>query len=192
MKKLTKCLMLAALLAGASLSAAELKVAVINMDHVFNNYYRTKIVDSNLKQQRSVYESYLKQLGESVEKLNAQFKELRDASQNIAATETQRESKRLEAQKKHRELQEKKLEMEQYAQDKGKQFSELEQKQREDIIKEITQEVKRRATLDGYSLVIDSSGKTTNNISPVVFFQSNLDISETVLRDLNRGASGSK
>ncbi len=192
MKNLTKCLMLAVLLAGASLSAAELKIAVVNMDHVFNNYYRTKIVDSNLKQQREVYNSYLKQLGESVAKLNGQYKELLDAAQNIASAEIQRESKRLDAQKKYRELQEKKLEMEQYAQDKGKQFAELEQKQREEIIKEITQEVKRRATLDGYAVVLDSSGKTTNNISPVVFFQSNLDISETVLRDLNRGASGSK
>ncbi len=85
------------------------------------------------------------------------------------------------------------MQMEQFVKDRGKQLSELENKQREEIIKEITQEVKRRAALDGYTLVLDRSGRTTNNISAVVFYQNTLDITEAVLRELNRGAAdGSK
>jgi len=123
-------------------------------------------------------------------KLEEQFKILRNDSQNIALSETDRETKRFEAQKKYREFQEKKLELEQYSQEKSLQLKELETKKREEILKEINQEVKRRATLDGYSLVLDASGKTLNAIPTIIYFQSSMDITETVLRDLNRGAAG--
>jgi outer membrane protein len=185
-------MLLAALAVAAPMSGAELKIAVIDMDHAFQNYYRTKIVDAKLKEQKDVYTSYLNQLNESAKKLHQRFLELRDESQNIALSETVRESNRLEAQKKYTEYQAKRLEMEQYVKERGKQLNELENKQREEIVKDISEEVKRRAALDGYTLVLDRSGRTTNNISPVIYFQNSLDITETVLRDLNRGASGGK
>lgn len=191
MKKIFGCIILP-LLAAGTLAAAELKIAVIDMDHTFQNYYRTKIVDAQLKQQKDVYTAHLSQLSESAQKLNQQFQELRDKSQNIALSETVRESNRLEAQKKYAEFQAKRLEMENYVKNTGKSMSELENKQREDIVKEITREVKRRATLDGYNLVLDRSGKTTNNISAIVYYQESMDITEAVLRELNRGSTGGK
>ncbi|MDD2403347.1 MAG: OmpH family outer membrane protein [Victivallaceae bacterium] len=177
-------------LAGFQSYAAELKIAVIDMDKVFQNYVRTKTVDATLKQQSEVYRSWIQKLNESMLKLEEQFKILRNDSQNIALSETDRETKRFEAQKKYREFQEKKLELEQYSQEKSLQLKELETKKREEILKEINQEVKRRATLDGYSLVLDASGKTLNAIPTIIYFQSSMDITETVLRDLNRGAAG--
>ncbi len=190
MKKSIASIILMLTLTAASVYAAELKIAVVDMDYAFQNYYRTKIVDASLKQQKDIYTSFLNQLNESAKKLHQRFQELRDESQNIALSETVRESNRLEAQKKYAEYQAKRMEMEQFVKDRGKQLSELENKQREEIIKEITQEVKRRAALDGYTLVLDRSGRTTNNISAVIFYQNSLDITEAVLRELNRGASG--
>ncbi|MDD2478717.1 MAG: OmpH family outer membrane protein [Victivallaceae bacterium] len=178
------------LLACCRLTATDLKIAVIDMDKVFQNYIRTKTVDSTLKQQSEIYRSWLKKLNDSMIKLDEQFKVLRNDSQNIALSETERESKRFEAQKKYRELQEKKVEIEQYSQEKTRQLKELETKKREEILKEINQEVKRRATLEGYSLVLDSSGKTLNAIPSIIYFNSQMDITEPVLRDLNRGISG--
>ncbi len=178
-------------LAGASALAAELKIAVIDMDKAFQDYFRTKIVDASLKQQSEIYQGYIRKRNESLLKLEEQFKKLRDASQSIALSETERETKRFEAQKKYREIQEIRTDLEQYTKEKGTQFNELQQKKREEILKEINQEVKRRATLEGYTLVLDCSGRTANGISSVVFYQSSLDITDTVLRELNRGA-GSK
>lgn len=175
---------------GISSFAAELKIAVIDMDKVFQDYFRTKIVDANLKQQSEIYQGYIRKRNESILKLEEQFKKLRDASQSIALSETEREGKRFEAQKKYREIQEIRADLEQYTKEKGTQFNELQQKKREEILKEINQEVKRRATLEGYTLVLDCSGRTANGISSVVFFQSSLDITDTVLRELNRGAGG--
>lgn len=172
------------------LSAADLKIAVIDMDKVFQNYIRTKTVDSTLKQQSEIYRTWLKKLNDSMVKLDEQFKVLRNDSQNIALSETERESKRFEAQKKYRELQEKKVEIEQYSQEKTRQLKELETKKREEILKEINQEVKRRAILEEYSLVLDCSGKTLNAIPSIIYYQSQMDITESVLRDLNRGISG--
>lgn len=167
--------------------AADIKIAVVDMDSVFESYYKTKIADATLKQQAEIYKAWIGKLNDSMTKLEEEFKILRDASQNIAISAVERESKRLEAQKKYRELREKNAEIEQYTSEKTRQYKELEAKKRQEILDEIKDEVKRRATLEGYSLVLDKSGKTLNGISAVIYNNPNYDITEEVVKEINRG-----
>ena len=67
------------------------------------------------------------------------------------------------------------------------QYKQLETQKRDDILAEITKEVKRRATLEGYTLVVDKSGKTLNGIPSIIYYSSTADITEPVLTELNRG-----
>ena len=84
--------------------AAEYKVAVVDLDRVLQEYYKTKIVEANLKRQADVYKDYAQKLMESLTKLQNEFTALRDAAQNIALTDAARESKRLAAQDKYKEI----------------------------------------------------------------------------------------
>ncbi|MEI8245555.1 MAG: OmpH family outer membrane protein [Lentisphaerota bacterium] len=185
MKKIALCLVLSALF--CNIYAGETKIAVLDMDQIFQGYYKTKIADSTLKQQAEIYKSWIKKLNESLTKLEEEFKVVRDASQNIAISASERETKRFEAQKKYREIREKQVELEQYTAEKTQQYKQLETQKRDDILAEITKEVKRRATLEGYTLVVDKSGKTLNGIPSIIYFSSTADITEPVLAELNRG-----
>ncbi|MFA7231127.1 MAG: OmpH family outer membrane protein [Victivallaceae bacterium] len=167
--------------------AADIKIAVVDMDSIFESYYKTKIADATLKQQAEIYKAWIGKLNDSMAKLEEEFKILRDASQNIAISAAERENKRLEAQKKYRELREKNAEIEQYTSEKTRQYKELEAKKRQEILDEIKDEVKRRATLEGYSLVLDKSGKTLNGISAVIYNNPTYDITEEVVKEINRG-----
>jgi outer membrane protein len=169
--------------------AAEVKVAVVDMDKIFQNYYKTKIADSTLKQQADIYKAWVKKLNDSLVKLEEEFKVVRDASQNIALSTAEREAKRFEAQKKYRETREKQVEIEQYTVEKTQQYKQLETQKRNDILIEITEEIKRRAALEGFTLVLDKSGKTLNGIPAVVYSAPAYDITEPVLAELNRGAA---
>ncbi len=185
MKKIALCLALFTLF-GASY-AAETKIAVLDMDQVFQNYYKTKIADSTLKQQAEIYKAWIKKLNESLTKLEEEFKVVRDASQNIALSASERETKRFEAQKKYREIREKQVELEQYTAEKTQQYKQLETQKRDDILAEISKEVKRRATLEGYTLVLDKSGKTLNGIPSIIYSSPTADITDPVITELNRG-----
>jgi len=185
MKKIALCLVLSALF--CNIYAGETKIAVLDMDLIFQGYYKTKIADSTLKQQAEIYKAWIKKLNESLTKLEEEFKVVRDGSQNIALSASERETKRFEAQKKYREIREKQVELEQYTAEKTQQYKQLETQKRDDILAEITKEVKRRATLEGYTLVVDKSGKTLNGIPSIIYYSSTADITEPVLTELNRG-----
>ncbi|MFA6101991.1 MAG: OmpH family outer membrane protein [Victivallaceae bacterium] len=185
MKKIALCLALFALC--CTNYAGETKIAVLDMDQIFQNYYKTKIADSTLKQQAEIYKAWIKKLNESLTKLEEEFKVVRDASQNIALSASERETKRFEAQKKYREIREKQVELEQYTAEKTQQYKQLETQKRDDILAEIAKEVKRRATLEGFTLVIDKSGKTLNGIPSIIYSSPTADITEPVIAELNRG-----
>ena len=174
--------------AAATLSAAEsLKIAVVDMARIFDDYYKTRIVQSQLEEQQSVYRTHVTAMNEEYNKLQEEYKVLQDAAQNITLKEAERQEKAVEASKKLAEVKQKERVINQYLTEKSRQFKELEDTKRTEITAEILGEVQRRATVDGYDIVLDYSGKTTSSLASVVFFKPNLDITDAVLEELNRG-----
>lgn len=171
-----------------ALSAAEsLKIAVVDMARIFDDYYKTRIVQSQLEEQQSVYRTHVTAMNEEYNKLQEEYKVLLDAAQNITLKEAERQEKAAEASKKLAEVKQKERDINQYLTEKSRQFKELEDTKRTEITAEILGEVQRRATVDGYDIVLDYSGKTTSSLASVVFFKPNLDITDAVLEELNRG-----
>lgn len=174
--------------AATALSAAEsLKIAVVDMARIFDDYYKTRIVQSQLEEQQSVYRTHVTAMNEEYNKLQEEYKVLLDVAQNITLKEAERQEKAAEASKKLAEVKQKERDINQYLTEKSRQFKELEDTKRTEITAEILGEVQRRATVDGYDIVLDYSGKTTSSLASVVFFKPNLDITDAVLEELNRG-----
>jgi outer membrane protein len=179
--------MAAVMLVCAQLGAAELKIALVDMDKIFQEYWRTKVTEGNLKKQAEIFRSFAEQLNDSLLKLEEEFKELRDESQKIMLSDAERETKRLAAQEKYRQYQAKEVELVQYNREKQKQLSDEQKKLRAEILAEIVREVNRQASVQGLTLVIDKSGKTLNDIPSVVYFNPSLDITPGIVQELNRG-----
>ena len=164
------------------------KFAVVDMEKLFKNYYKTKVASAKLKKQAETFKDYADRLAQAQLKLKEEFNALRDASQNIAYSETQRESKRLAARDKYRQLKSKELELEQYSRDKRIQLRDKEAAMRKDILTEIRKAIAKYAKNKKFTLVLDSSGRTMNNISSIIYFRTELDITEIILDIINKGA----
>jgi len=173
-------------------SPAPARIAVVDMEQVFQAFHKTKQADAELRRQAETFKGYADQLESSRAKLEQEFKELRDASQNLALSEVERESRRLAAQDKFRQLQAKEAELQQYDQDKRRQLREQYEKQRETLVSEIRRAVERQRLAGGYTIVLDASGRTLNNIAAVVTFDPAIDLTAGVIADLNRSAKPSK
>jgi Skp family chaperone for outer membrane proteins len=169
-------------------SAEDIKFGVVDMEQLFRDYYKTKIANGRLKKQAETYKEYSDKLASSQLQLTEEFKALRDASQNIAFTATQRESKRLAAQDKYRQLKAKEVEFEQYGREKRIQLRDQEAKMRQDILTEIRKTIAKYAKANKFTIVIDSSGKTQNNISAVIYYKTEIDITDIILKIINKGA----
>ena len=166
---------------------AKLKIAVVDMDKLFQQYYKTKQTDAVLQQKQGIFQAWAKKLGESRLKLQKEFNILRDAAQNIAFSSTEREKKRLAAQKKYQEFKKKEAELEQYVQQKSREYKTLVSKMHKKLLEEIYTEIRRYAVLKGYNFIFDKSGKTLNTIPVIIYSSLQHDISAEILKKLNRG-----
>lgn len=180
---ITACLTMSLFTVGA----AKLKIAVVDMDKIFQQYYKTKQTDAVLKQKQGIYQAWAKKLGESRLKLQKEFKILRDDAQNIAFSSSERETKRLNAQKKYQDFKKKEAELEQYVQQKSREYKTLIAKMHKKLLEEIYTEIRRYAVLKGYNFIFDKSGKSLNTIPMIIYSSSQHDISAEILRKLNRG-----
>lgn len=168
------------------------KTAVVDLEKIFKGYYKTKINSTKFKKQAATFKEYADKLASSQLKLEEEFRSLRDASQNIAFSETDRESKRLAARDKYRQLQAKQAELQRYDQEKSAQLKEQYDKMRKDLLTEIRKNIAKYAKKQGYSLVLDSSGKTMNDTPIIIYFQTGMDITDTIMERINKGAAKSE
>ena len=186
MKRIIAALALAFSLA-AGVHAAELKIAVIDMQKAFQEYEKTKTIEIKLNQQMEVFREYSNQLQQQYQNLRKQYESARDDSQNIALSGAERENRRLKAQQLYESMALKEQEMNSYKESRKAQISEMYTKLRDEAVDEIRKAVHNKAVLEGYTIVLDKSGETLNNVESVIYFQANLDITESIIQDLNRG-----
>ena len=188
-KLLLKVLLVLAVCTGVELSAQNmpLKIAVIDMNRVFQEYNKTKINEAKLKKQADIYKEYSNQLAQSLNKLRQEFVKLRDDSQNMVYTAAERENRRLNAQEKYRQTAAKEAELREYNRERQKQLRDEYEKLRSSILQDISNVVTEKCLAEGYGLVLDKSGRTLNNIPFVVYSSKMLDITDSVIKTLNMG-----
>jgi outer membrane protein len=186
MKRILAALMLALTLA-AGARAAELKIAVIDMQKAFQEYEKTKTIEIKLNQQMEVFKEYSSQLNQQYQNLRKQYESARDDSQNIAYSAAERENKRQKAQQLYESLKLKEQEMTSYSESRKTQIRDMYTKLRGEVVDEIKKAVHNKAVLEGYTIVLDQSGESLNDVGFVIYVQPGLDITDAIIQDLNRG-----
>ena len=183
---------LSLMLLSISLYAEDSKIAVVDMEKIFKGYYKTKINSAKFNKQAATFKEYADNLAKSQLKLEEEFRTLRDASQNIALSETDRESKRLAARDKYRQLEAKQAELQQYDREKSTQLKEQYDNMRKELLMEIRKNIAKYAKQEGYTIVLDSSGNTMNDIPLIIYYQTEMDITDIILTMINKGAEKSE
>ena len=186
MKRIIAALMLA-LTVTAGMRAAEVKIAVIDMQKAFQEYEKAKTIQIKLTQQTEVFNEYSGQLQQQYQNLRKQYEAARDDSQNIAYTGAERENKRRKAQQLYESLMLKEQEINSYKESRTTQIRDMFEKMREEVLDEIRKAVHNKAVLEGYTIVLDRSGNAMDDVGFVIYYQPNLDITESIIQELNRG-----
>lgn len=187
MKRILAALVLTLTLAAAGARAAELKIAVIDMQKTFQEYEKTKTIEIKLNQQMEVFKEYSSQLNQQYQNLRKQYESARDDSQNIAYSAAERENKRQKAQQLYESLKLKEQEMTSYNESRKTQIRDMYTKLRGEVVDEIRKAVHNKAVLEGYTIVLDQSGESLNDVGFVIYVQPGLDITDAIIQDLNRG-----
>ena len=157
------------------------KIAVVDLDKVFREYYKSRIAEDTIRSQGETYRGYLVQLNDRREKLRAEARIAIQNSQNVALAAEERLKARQLAAKLEATLKELDTEIELYQENMIKAMRELERTKRAEIVADIEKCVRKRAAAEGYLYVFDSSGKTMNEQPALLMFPASCDLTHTDL-----------
>ena len=189
-----KFILLLVIIAGvlSPLSAGESKIAVVDLEKVFREYYKSKIAEDMIRRQTGVYQNYLERLLRELKDAQTKASNANADAQNIGLSAEERQKAEKAVAEAIRIVSEKRAEIELYRSGRARDIKKLEDEKRSEIMNDISAELKKRAAAGGYSYVFDSSGKTTNNQSALLVFPESHDLTREVISNLNRRASGKK
>ena len=165
---------------------AQLKIAVVDMQKVFSGYDKTKALELQMNEQVKIYQEYAAKLLQEYRAIESECKRLRDDSMNLTLSEAERESRKRSFLSKTEDLKRKEQEINEYNRSRQKLLKEQFDKKRAEVIAEIRQVVSNKCMLEGWTMALDKSGVTLNDLPIVIYNVSSIDITQAVLDDLNR------
>lgn len=180
----------AAMIAAAAPAVAQVvegRTVYVDLEKVFTEFYRTKQADAQLKDLADDFKSERREMIDAFDKLQDEFKSLREEAQNTALSEDVRNEKRMAAEERLVEIREQESKIRRFDESRQKQLDEQSRRMRKRIVEEITKEIESFVRSEGYGAVVDSSGETLNGVPVVIYRDPKLDVTDTVLSILNRG-----
>ena len=184
-----KIVALAIMLAGLAVTARaqDVRIAFVDMDKTFTEYYKTKLADAQLKDQAEEFKTERKKMVDSFQKLQADFDSMREESQNTALNEDVRNDKRAAAEEKLVEIREQESKIRRYDESRQKQLDEQSRRMRNRLVDEIKVVIKSYSQSAGYTAVLDSSGNSMNGVGLVIYSDVKFDITSNIIDLLNKG-----
>jgi outer membrane protein len=171
----------------ASVSAQDKapKIALIDMQEAFKQYYKTEDAQERLKQDMAGYQKSMEDKREDYRKLVEQIKALQDGAKDPSMAESAKKEKEQKLKEKVTEAQTRENEMNQFAQQTSKMFQDSQQRMRKTIVEEINKEIEVFAK-GKYSLILDKSGMTLNGTPAIVYTEGMTDITSEIVKILNK------
>jgi Skp family chaperone for outer membrane proteins len=191
MKNLRLLLLVMVLFSSALLAAAE-RIGVVNYEQVFREYYKSRIAEQFINQRAEALRSYLGQMNGHLEAFHSDARRLGANALNPALSADERNKAQQAAEDAAKAVRAKEAEIKLYTSESSREMRALENRKRAEIIADIRAEVTRRAAAEGYAFVFDCSGKTMNGEPALLVYPEKNNITQSVIRELNRTASKAK
>jgi outer membrane protein len=172
-----------------SLSAqAQTKIAIIDLRKVFDEYFKTKAADSNLKDKATELDKERKNFMDQYGKLREDYKKALDGANDQAVSADEREKRKKTGESKLLEIKELEQTIEQFDRQSRTSLEEQQRRMRDNILKEIQGVITTKAKSGNFSLVVDVASESFNKTPVVLYSNGENDITTAVLKDLNSSA----
>lgn len=164
------------------------KIVFINLDQAFNEYYKTKIADSQLKAQAAEFNEERKAMVTAHEALQKKFNDTREEAQNKALNEEVRAQKASLAEEQLVAIRDSEAKIKRFDELRSKQLEDQSRRMRRGLVGEIREVIKAYAIETGVAAVMDASGLSLNGIETALYVEPKVDITKAVIERLNKGA----
>ena len=182
---------LLALCMAATLLAAE-RFAYVNMETVFNEYYKTVNENINIENLRKQYLDGFNLLKDEFQASLSEYQKVVADAENELLSEEVRENARSKAQLLESRLQQKQDEVMRYRQEGLGEIENRQQQIVEKLAEELLEQVRKYADAQGYTTVLEVSGKSLNRVPMVISYPKNQEITDAIVKLVNAGHEAEK
>jgi len=185
-------IILTAILTAGSITAAEQKISFINMEKVFDEYYKTKTANVQFKARGKEIDVKRKEILSIAKSLKAEFDKLNTEYKDKSLNENAREKKKEAAEDKFIEFKEAEKNLMEFDKVAKKEIANQMRQMQQKIVGEISGVIQTYAVENKIDIVLDNSGKTLNNVECVMYFDRRNDITDPILAIMNKNAPESE
>ena len=187
-------LTIAAALTASLLSTTALaqgKVGVINLTKVFDEFWRTKQADAQIKDRLAEFEKMGQSMYDDYKKANEEFGKQIEAANDPSLSKEEADKRRKDLDKKRKDIMEMESNIKQFQSNSQRALMEQRGRVRESILRDVRGVLEEKAKTGGYATVLDVSALSANG-TPVVIFTTlaggESDLSELVAKTLGATA----
>ena len=165
-------LTIAAALTASLLSTTALaqgKVGVINLTKVFDDFWRTKQADSQIKDRLAEFEKMGQSMYDDYKKANEEFGKQIEAANDPALSKEEADKRRKDLDKKRKEILETESNIKQFQSNSQRALMEQRGRVRESILRDVRGVLEEKSKAGGYATVLDVSALSANG-TPVVIY----------------------
>jgi outer membrane protein len=172
-------------------ASAQTKIGTIDLRKVFDDYYKTKAADANLKEKAGELDKERKNLMDQYGKSRDDYKKSLDGANDQAVSADEREKRKKTAESKLLEIKELEQTIDQFDRQSRTTLEEQQRRMRDNILKEIQTVITTKAKAANYSMVLDTASESFNKTPILLYTNGENDITAMVLKDLNQAAPAS-
>jgi len=174
----------------ASLAVEGSAVGIVDVSRVVRAHPEAKEADALLEKQLSELEAHKDAMTAEHDKLKKEFERARDAALSKAISETEKESRMEEAQKKIVELSEYAQKMRQTLTDEKRDLADRKVRMQRRLVEGIREVVAGLAREKGIDIVLDSSGVALSGVESVLYSSDRVDLTDAVIAAIAGGKAG--
>jgi outer membrane protein len=172
----------------SSSALAQQKIATVDVQKLFNGYWKKKQAEVALNDRKAELEKEDRGFIDDLKKSKDDYQKLLDVADDQAVSDDERARRKQAADDKAKQIQDSQQTIVQFERQAQATLAEQSQRMRENILKEIQAAVAIKAKSGHYTMVIDSAAQTANQTPVFLYNEGQDDLTTGVLDQLNAGA----
>ncbi len=166
--------------------ASAQKMGTVDMNKVFNSYYKTKDAEAKINEARASAKTELDQRMESYKKTIDGINKLNEEMQKPELSKEMKEGKAKARDEKIGESKSLEREINEFRGTRERQLQEQAVRMRNGIVEEITKVVQDLVKNRGYEMVFDKSGSSLNGVPFLLHSREDMEFSDSIIEQLNK------
>ena len=172
-------------LISSPLIQAQGKIATIDLQQVFDGYWKTKQISDNLQAQGKDYQTRREKLVQQFQAINEEYRKMLESADEDALSTAERQKRGKEADAKLVEVRGLEKDITDYDNTTRSQIAETQARMKKNIVRDIREKIAQIAKKDGLSMVIDTAAVAKTETPIILYNDGSNDLTDKVLSLLN-------